>query len=77
MMATKNNDVIPTQDRENWLKVPELAQRAGLSRQKIRNLIEEGKIVAYRLGNGYYRIPRVEAERFLAEGFKYEPTRAN
>jgi excisionase family DNA binding protein len=44
----------------------QLADAAGLSARRIRQLIEEGSITAYKPGREYY-ITGTEAQRFLQE----------
>lgn len=49
----------------------QLADAAGLSARRIRQLIEEGSITAYQPGREYY-ITDKEAQKFLAERRKEE-----
>lgn len=51
----------------SFLRVVELADRAGVSPSKIRLLIKDGKLAAERDSDrGMYLIPEAEGERYLA-----------
>lgn len=56
-----------TYPRRKMLTIPTFAARLNVSRRHVYNLIEKGKVLAFRFGgNKALRIPEEEVERFLA-----------
>ena len=64
------NEAFPNQ---RWLNQSEVARYLGVDRMTVRRMIERGKIVAYNIGVGkykIYRIDKLDLAKSLARGQK-------
>ena len=58
-------------EKNQWLKVPEVAELLQLPRTRAYELIQRGELPAVRVGERSIRVPRDELERFLLEECRF------